>query len=144
MTYHYMTLDIQHTCNLRNNVRRKRLKPTRKEAKKETTKDVKRLDVRLLWDDWKWSFPGSTWTRRSVAQLESDKRSGSVWLLGLSTLFQSLLCSDQHCLCRRKLSEDLCKIRVANCSLWAFLLCHRNSFGEDVKKKHITAQSWHS
>lgn len=35
----------------------------------------------------------------------------------------------RHCLWRRKLSEDLHKIRVANCSLCAFLFCHRNSFG---------------
>lgn len=42
-----MILDVQYTCNLEkeNNFTCSKLKAMRKEAKKETTKDVKRLDV---------------------------------------------------------------------------------------------------
>lgn len=60
----------------------------------------------------------------SVDQAKGHKGLGGAWLLGLST--HLLL---RHCLWRRKLSENLHQIRVANCSLSVFLFATGILFG---------------
>lgn len=71
----------------------------------------------------KRAFPGLTWKCQCCGWMDG----GPGWVL--SALFQSLLGPDCHCLWRRKLSVDLREIRVANCSLCAFLFCYGNSLG---------------
>ena len=76
-------------------------------------------------------FPGPAW-KMSMLWMDGWKDEWRAWL-GLFITLPKPPPADRHCWWRRKLSVDLCEIRVANCSLCTFLFCHRNSMGMGMR-----------